>query len=111
MTLLHLAYLQDISDILEANHKPLAARLGFIAKKISCKHLVHIKGSEPSKLRRCKSCQAPITSDNVKSKDKALKVTCSLCGFSRHFSVNQSDKAKKTKNKTKQFKKEGKKTG
>ena len=77
--------------MLEDKHKPLAARLGFIAKKIASKHLVHIKGLDPPKLRRCKACQAPITCEDVKSKRKLLVITCSLCGIKRHYSNSLND--------------------
>lgn len=85
-TLAHLAYLQQASDLLEDKHKPLAARLGFIAKKISTKHLVHSNGADPPKLRHCKACQAPITCEDVKSKRKSLNIKCSLCGLTRKYS-------------------------
>lgn len=88
MTLHHLAYLQQVSELIEDKHKPLAARFGFIAKKISSKHMIHIRGFDPPKLRRCKACQAPITCDNIKSKDHSLRVGCSLCGYKRKLSVS-----------------------
>lgn len=87
MTFLHLAYLQQVSDLLEDQHKPLAARLGFIASKISSKHLVHVNGADPPKLRRCKACQAPITCDNVRPEARKILVKCSLCGFQRRYSI------------------------
>lgn len=80
---LNLAYLQQISDLIEDKHKPLAAQYGYIAKKIALKSVVSIKGSDPPKSRRCKACQAPITCDNVKIKKKKIFASCSLCGYSR----------------------------
>lgn len=89
MTFLHLAYLQQVSDLLEERHQPLAARLGFIASKISAKHLVHVNGADTPKLRRCKACQAPITCDDIRSAKKKIFVKCSLCGLERHYSVSK----------------------
>lgn len=89
MTFVHLAYLQQVSELLEDKHKPIAARLGFIAKKIASKHLVHIKGTDSPKLRRCKACQAPITCADVKSKNGSLHVRCPLCGVERKYSTAQ----------------------
>lgn len=80
---LNLAYLQQISEIIEDKHKPLAAQYGYIAKKIALKNLVSITGSDPPKLKRCKACQAPINCDNVRTKKKKIVVTCSLCKYSR----------------------------
>lgn len=88
MTFLHLAYLQQVSDLLEDKHKPLAARLGYIAKKISTKHLIHTNGADQPKLRRCKACYAPITTDNIKSRRRKLLIHCSLCGFKRKYSIS-----------------------
>lgn len=94
MTLHHLAYLQQVSDILESSCKPLAARLGFIAKKIASKHVIHIKGIDAPKLRRCKACQAPITVSDVKFNRKQIVASCSLCKFQKRY----GQQARKRKN-------------
>lgn len=97
-TYLHLSYLQQVSDLLENEHKPLAARLSFIAKKISSKHQIHINGADVPKLRHCKACQAPITCDNIRSKSKSLVVKCSLCGFTKSYSHKSKEVKKEIAN-------------
>lgn len=83
----HLSYLQQLSDLLEDKHKPLAARFGYIAKKIASKHVVHINGADPPKLRHCFCCHAPITSSDVRCNGAKLFIECSLCGQRRRYNV------------------------
>lgn len=99
----HLAYLQQVSDLVESHSKPLAARLGFIAKKICAKHTVHISGLDAPKLRKCKACYAPITVDDIKFQDKQLLVKCSLCGIQRRY--GQKISSRKSTRRTKEEKK------
>lgn len=87
MNLYHLSYLQQASELLEDEHKPVAAKLGYIAKKVAARFTIHTQGADPPKLRRCKACQAPITSGDLRVADKRLVARCSLCGFKRHFSL------------------------
>lgn len=87
MTHLHLSYLQQVSDLLEDQHKPLAAKLGYIAKKIASKHVVHTSGTDSLKLRHCQSCQAPITCTDTKCDKGKLILKCSLCGNTRRYRV------------------------
>lgn len=94
MNHLHLAYLQQVSQLINDKHKPLAAYYAYISKKIELKHLVHIRGADPPKTSRCKACQAPITCDNIQSRAKKLVVKCSLCGFIRMFSNSRKYRLK-----------------
>ena len=87
MTLHHLAYLQQLSDLLEDKHKPLAAHYGYIAREIAYKHVVHSSGLDSPKLRHCRACQTPITSSDVKCDDGKLHIRCPLCGLSRNYRV------------------------
>lgn len=79
MQFVHLSYLQQLSDLLEDKHKSQAARLGYIAKQIREKYVVHINGADTPKLTRCKVCHGPITCDNVYMRKKKQFVKCSLC--------------------------------
>lgn len=99
-TYLHLSYLQQLSDLLEDKHKTQAARLNYIAKQICEKHVVHISGYDPPKLKRCKACQAPILSDDLLIENKMLVKKCSLCGFKRRYGIHKRGAANMGKNKT-----------
>lgn len=85
----HLTYLQQISDIIEDKHKPLAAYYGHIAQKIAKNHVVHLNGADPNRLRHCSACQAPITCDNLKSRKGKIKVRCSICGWQCNYGVEK----------------------
>lgn len=103
MTYLHLAYLQQLSQLLGHQHKNLAGRLGYIAKKISQKHVVHTNGADLPKLFLCKACQTPVDVRDVQSKGKKTILKCPSCGFKRSYSnsrVRPNKKASKKKNKT-----------
>lgn len=94
MTLLHLAYLQQLSELLD-NHKPLAARYGYIANEIAQKFTVHTKGVDAPKLLHCFACQAPITCSNIKPKGGKIIVHCDLCDLRRHYSISRRKKDRK----------------
>lgn len=85
MQFIHLSYLQQLSELLEDKTKSQAARLGFIAKQIQEKHVIHINGADTPKLRRCKACHGPITCDDVINKKKNLTIKCSLCGNTKRY--------------------------
>lgn len=91
----HLAYLQQVSEILEDEHKRLAARLGYIAKKISAKYVIHVNGVDTPKLRRCKVCQSQITLGEIHYKSKTIHIKCSLCGTQRRYPVAKKKKGRK----------------
>lgn len=94
-THLHLQYLDTLSEVLGDKHPSQAARLGYIAKQVCEKHVVHIRGVDAPKLLRCKACRAFINIDSIKStKSKTIEVRCNLCNQSRFYGLTK----KKTKN-------------
>lgn len=90
-----LAYLQQVCEILADDHKQLAARLGYIEKKIVNKHNIHIRGFDPPKLRRCKRCLAAITPPDVAARRGTIVVRCPLCDLVRKFSASRAKRARK----------------
>lgn len=96
MNHLHLSYLEQVIEFIEDDHKPLAARYGYIAREIAFKHVFHLKGTDPTRLRRCKSCQAPITSSNIKSLKGHIHIKCEICGSRRNYKFGSKDKIKQS---------------
>lgn len=87
-THLHLEYLDQLSGLLKEEHPSQAARLGYIAKQICEKHVIHIDGVDTPKLVRCKACRVPITSECVMmTKEKQFKVKCRTCGHLRRYGI------------------------
>lgn len=85
----HLSYLHQVSDLLQDKLKSQAARLGHIAKEVQLKYVVHIRGSDPPKLRRCKACQSPLGCDNIGVKGSFIEAKCPLCGLRKKFSSSR----------------------
>lgn len=81
----HLQYLQQLSDMIEDDHKNLAANYGHIMKSIMEKNLVHVNGKDSPKLRRCKACHGPINAENLGFKNKKVQLTCPLCATTRTY--------------------------
>lgn len=103
---LHLSYLQQVSDLLRSEHLGLAARLGYIAKKIQQKHLVHIKGIDAPRLRKCKTCQAPLNVEDIRHEQQWILVKCPLCGLIKRYGLLADKKhAKKVSPKKRKRKK------
>lgn len=94
MNLNHLSYLQQVSDLIEDDHKSLAAHYGYIAKKIASKNVIHLSGIDPSRLRHCAACQAPITSRDLKNDKGKLNVKCTLCGLKRSYPIAKKQERK-----------------
>lgn len=84
---LHLSYLQQVSDLLQDKHKRLAARLGYIAKKIQQKHVVHIKGIDAPRLRKCKACQGPLNVEDIRHEVQWIVVKCPLCSLTKRYGL------------------------
>lgn len=90
MAHLHISYLQQASEILQEDYKPLAARLNNIAKRIAAKHVIKIKSVDSPKLMFCKTCQAPFTCDNFRvGKKESIIVKCSLCELTRRYKITE----------------------
>lgn len=98
-----LSYLEQLSELLEDKYKSQCARLGYISKQIREKHVVHVKGADPPKIKHCKSCQAMITCNDVISRRRhKILIKCPLCNYSKHMDTwsgmlpeNQTRKEKK----------------